>query len=158
MTKRSRFTIPLIVAGFLLLASCVTLNEASSKLSSSSLKGAIGSSDKSVDLFEEEGVLSPSSWILGSWTNEDLNHTVKFSEDNIIIDSGTSIMNFKKMYGDTDKYKLDEDKSVNTAYIVFINNIKTGQNPIIYNYEKISDTEIGFTNSMGESSYSFIKQ
>jgi len=135
MKRKIVVLVPLIVGILSVCISCGLLSVATGNVSSSFFD------DYNGDYEEGDSSLTPPDWILGTWRNEEAKRTLEFSENNVII-RYTSIENLGKTYGDSDKFKIEQDTSDPSSYIVYISNLTTGQNPIIYRFKKISGSQI----------------
>ncbi len=154
MKKRNLLVFPCIVVVAFVFGSCSLLKVATGNISTSFFDD-VDSSDSG--MFEEDSELSPPEWILGTWKNGEAKRTIEFTKNNVII-RYTSIENLGKTYGDPEKFKIEQDKSDPSSYSVFISNVSTGQNPSIYRFRKISDTQIEHIGASNDHGLIYIRE
>jgi hypothetical protein len=159
MTKKMVLLITLLVTIIIVFSSCGLLSVGSGNFSSSGFFSGAMDSDNDSDsgFFEDESIVSPPQWILGTWNSKEMDRTAKFTTDNIILRSA-SIENFAKKYGNSNTYKLDEETIGSSIYVVYVNNISTGQNPTIYKWEKLSDSVIKYSGGSNGNGIIFFKE
>jgi len=83
--------------------------------------------------------LSPPSWIIGTWSDVSEAITFIFNNDNVIMTSSTTVLNFKEIY------KVDNISDSGNASKYTINTTDIDGTKGTYEFIKVTDTSLNYT-------------